>query len=83
MSYIYVIMTNNFNRYYIGVTNDLNRRLGEHNEGLNKSTRGKEWILVYIEGYISRSFAERREQQLKRNGRMRQFLIKRIRESLK
>jgi putative endonuclease len=83
MSYVYVIMTNNFNKYYIGVTNDLNRRLGEHNEGLNKSTKGKKWKLVYIEGYTSRSFAERREQQLKRNGRMRQFLFKRIKESLK
>ncbi|MGB8319656.1 MAG: GIY-YIG nuclease family protein [Ignavibacteriaceae bacterium] len=38
MWFVYIIKSLNYNFIYIGSTNDLKRRLGEHNAGFSKST---------------------------------------------
>ena len=44
--YIYVLQSQNNGEIYIGSTNDLKRRLNDHNEGLCKATKfGIPWIL--------------------------------------
>jgi len=68
MYYVYVI-ENSSNAHYIGQTNDLERRLLEHNdpqfvEGGYTRTRGP-WKLIYQEIYKTRSEAMRREKELK------------------
>jgi len=51
---------------YIGQTNDINRRLKEHNKGLSRWTkRGADWELVYLEEYDNRQDAVQREKYLK------------------
>ena len=80
MHCVYVIQHTTNGERYIGCTNDLKRRVAEHNAGLQTSTKRKsgKWILIYAEIFRVRSDAERRERRLKNNARGRQELWKRI-----
>ena len=78
MFYVYVIQ-DNLERFYIGYTSDLKRRMDDHNRGSNRSTRGRSWRLVYYEAYVTRASAMRRERVLKGDGRSRRHLMERIR----
>jgi putative endonuclease len=72
--FVYVLGSPGKDRYrtYVGWTNDLDRRLARHNAGTGaRSTRGREWILLYTERYATRSQAMRREWHLKRDRRFR------------
>jgi putative endonuclease len=64
---VYVIKSQSRGTYYIGQTEDLERRIKEHNEGLlGKYTKEKgPWVLVYTETYETRSEAMKREKYLK------------------
>ena len=68
--YVYVIGTYGEKQYktYVGWTTDLDRRLFMHNNGGGaKSTRGRQWILLYAEKYLDRRDAMRREWHLKKD----------------
>jgi putative endonuclease len=55
-------------RTYVGWTTDLERRLSEHNAGTGaRSTRGREWDLLYAERYATRREAMSREWHIKRD----------------
>ena len=83
MHYTYVLQSiEDTEKYYIGCTSDLRRRLKEHNAGRNKSTRCSSWIVVYYEAYLTLSGARSREYKLKHCGKSKYQLIKRIKESL-
>ena len=59
-------------RTYVGWTTDLNNRLKAHNSGKGaKSTRGRQWRLLYVERYNDRSEAMSREWHLKRDKKFR------------
>ena len=64
---VYVIYSNKAGKYYTGQTEDLERRLKEHNEGtLGKFTKNKgPWELVYFEEFKTREEALKREKYLK------------------
>jgi len=67
MYYVYVLKSEQDSSIYIGYTNDLKRRLVEHNAGENTSTKHKSpYELVYYESYKSRADARYRESNLKR-----------------
>jgi putative endonuclease len=71
---VYVLKSLVNNRFYTGSTNDLERRLEEHNRGKSKYTRlTRPFVLVYKEEYHSRVEARRRERFLK-TGKGREFL---------
>ncbi len=54
-------------RYYIGSTENLERRLERHNQGATKSTKnGRPWKIVYTEEYKTKSEAIIRELYIKR-----------------
>jgi len=73
MYIVYVIKSKTGHRY-TGHTNDLERRLIEHNSGLCKTTcRESTWQVIYTEEYSIRSEAMKREKWLK-SGRGRDFL---------
>jgi putative endonuclease len=79
MYYVYVLQNvQNERDFYTGYTDDLRRRLKQHNEGHTASTRGREWRLVYYEAYISEKVARNRERVLKHDGRVKRFLMDRI-----
>jgi len=66
MFYVYVLRSLKNGRFYIGHTNDLKRRLEEHNSGESKYTRlTLPFDLIYSEKYNTRAEATRREQGLK------------------
>lgn len=69
---------------YIGSTNDLARRIEEHNDGNVFSTKNyRPFVLVYYEVYTSEQDAREREKQLKYFGNAYKFLVRRIENSLK
>jgi putative endonuclease len=68
--YVYVLGTLARNRHltYVGWTNDVARRLAQHNAGKGaRSTRGRVWVLLYSERCGSKRHAMSREWHLKRN----------------
>jgi putative endonuclease len=64
-------------RTYVGWTCDVDRRLAQHNNGTGaRSTRGRTWVLLYVEPYATRREAMSREWHLKRDrGFRRQFAL--------
>jgi len=71
---VYVLKSLKNNYRYIGQTNNLNKRLNEHNSGLSKSTKNiRPLVLDYSEEYATRSKAMKRERFLK-SGKGREWL---------
>jgi putative endonuclease len=63
---VYVLHSQSLNRYYVGFTNDLERRLTEHNRKKGKYTDSAiPWELVYHETYSSKTEAMNREKFIK------------------
>lgn len=73
--YVYIIRSYKDGSFYIGSTNDVNKRLKQHNHRESLSTKSKvPWGLVKVEQYDSKSLALKREKFLK-TGRGRSTLI--------
>jgi len=78
MFYIYVLQSIKKGNLYTGYTADLRKRLKEHNQGLNQSTKPyRPWNLIYYEAYKKRDIAQKRERQLK-SGKAHMELKKRL-----
>ena len=80
--YVYVLYSLKNRNLYIGSTNNLIRRVKEHNLGLNKSTKSyKPWKLIYYEASLHEQDAKRREIYFKtsQGGRL---LKRRLKEYL-
>lgn len=84
MYYVYLLKSEKDNKFYIGFTADLRKRLQEHNERKNKSTsyRGP-FKLIYYESYLESRDARIREQRLKQFKNGYRELMKRIKYSTK
>ncbi len=66
MYYVYVLLSSKDKKFYIGFTNDLKRRLKEHNSGKNISTKPRSPLeLLYYEAHLSKADAMRRERYFK------------------
>lgn len=66
MYYIYVLKSIRSNKYYIGSTYDINKRLFMHNSGKVKSTKfGRPWSVYYSEKFDNEKGAILRERQIK------------------
>lgn len=66
MFYVYYLHSNKYDERYIGYTKDLKKRLLEHNQGLNFSTkRYLPWEVIYYEACLDEEDAKRREKYLK------------------
>ncbi len=80
--YVYILQSKRDKRFYAGFTNDLRKRLEQHNQGKNISTKNRRPLeLVYYEAYKNREDAERRELQLK-SGPGKAYLKRRIKRFL-
>ena len=83
MFYVYILKSGKNNSLYIGLTNNLNRRLREHNSGLSVYTnKNKPYELVYCEIYRNELDAIDREKKLKQFGRVYSQLKRRIKRSV-
>jgi putative endonuclease len=66
MFYNYLLKSENNEVLYTGYTSDLKKRLKEHNQGLNVSTKPYvPWKLIYYEACLEIEDANRREKYLK------------------
>lgn len=66
MYYVYILKNDFSNKHYIGSTNNLERRLDEHNRGRTKSTRTRGvWSIIYTEEFKIQIESIRRERQIK------------------
>ena len=84
MYYVYVLKSQKDEKLYTGYTNDLRRRLAEHENGKNKATRSRLPLnLIYYEAYASQADAKAREFRLKTSPGARTALKRRLRESLR
>jgi len=76
--YNYIIKSIKFGNLYKGCSNNLKRRLEEHNSGLVESTKNqKPWELIYYEACLNKKDAYNREKYLKMGGG-RRFVKKRL-----
>jgi putative endonuclease len=67
MFYVYILKSEVNGRLYFGYTSDLKKRFGEHNKGLNLSTKAYiPYKLIYYEAFRSEKDARKREIRLKR-----------------
>jgi putative endonuclease len=67
MYFLYILQSIKTGTYYVGATNEIERRLIEHNSesGIRYTKNGKPWKLMYTEMYPSLSEARSREKQVK------------------
>ena len=71
--YVYMLKSKSMRPVtYVGYTNDLKKRINLHNTGKGaKFTRGRKWILIYKEKFISKKEAISREYYIKNNRTLR------------
>ena len=66
MYYVYVLWAKEYQKFYIGYTANIERRLAEHrNKKVYTTLRYKEPINIFYEAFISKEDAVRREQYFK------------------
>jgi putative endonuclease len=74
MFYVYVIRSDIDGRFYVGMTEDVDKRLEQHNKGMTFSTKGyRPWKLFFNEILQTREEARKREKYLK-SGYGKQFI---------
>ncbi|VAW10553.1 hypothetical protein MNBD_BACTEROID03-1763 [hydrothermal vent metagenome] len=74
MYFVYVLQSEVDGRLYKGMTNNLEKRIGQHNSGKNRSTKGfLPWRIVYHEIFSDSKSARAREKYFK-SGIGRDFL---------
>ena len=77
--YRYILQSLKDKKVYIGYTNDLKRRLQEHNTKKSLATKCRApFKLVYYEAYLSKQNAQHRERNLKFWAQAYTALMKRI-----
>ena len=65
MYYLYILYSENFDKFYIGQTDNLEFRIKRHNEGKIQFTKAyRPWKLKYYEEFDSRGEAMSREKFL-------------------
>ena len=85
MYIVYVLKNSETKEIYIGKTNNLKRRIDEHNKASQKSSTHRLsglWIIVYAEAYRDKRDADERELRLKDHGRSKQEMFRRSKYSL-
>ena len=82
MYYVYILYSDNDEKFYVGYTKDLRRRIDEHHGGKVDSTKNRQPMrLVCYEAYLRKDEAMRREKFLKSSDGKKD-LRKRLTESL-
>jgi len=66
MFFVYVLSSITKNYIYVGLTSDLERRISDHNNGYNKTTKAySPFKIIFVEEHSSRIAARSREKYLK------------------
>ena len=83
MFYTYVLFSLKSKRLYTGSTDNLRRRIREHNSGSggSYSSKNKPFVLIFYEAFLSKSDAFKQEKFYK-SGYGREVLKEKIKDSL-
>ena len=82
MHYVYTLLSEKDGYFYTGSTNDLKRRVEEHNTGRVNSTKNRRPLkLIYYEACLNEDDARQRERYLK-SGMGKKYLRNRLKNSL-
>jgi len=66
MYFVYILKSDIKNYIYVGLTNNVDRRVGEHQRGKEKTTRSyRPFSLIHVESFQTRIVARKREKYLK------------------
>ncbi len=66
MHYVYILYSDRTDRYYVGMTANIEKRMQDHNAGRSTYTKlGKPWVLVYKEEFADKVGATEREKEIK------------------
>lgn len=66
MYFVYILKSCEYQKSYIGITDDLERRLSQHNSRYYTYTkRYLPWEIIYIENFSTRLKAREREKYFK------------------
>lgn len=76
--YYFYVLQNQDDALYFGSTNNLKRRLSEHQEGSTRTTKKDTWRLIYYEAYLAEVDARTREERIKYHGQAAAQLKRRI-----
>ncbi len=72
MYYLYILKSLKYERHYIGITDDILKRLAKHNSGSVKSTKAyRPWMVFRKEEFLNKMTARKREIFLKKTARAR------------
>ncbi len=73
-AYRVYVLENRDGRFYVGVTDDVVRRVGQHNSGQSQWTKGRgPWSVVWQSQELTLTEARKLENRLKRQGRGKGF----------
>jgi putative endonuclease len=73
-TYRVYVLQNGFGSFYIGLSNDVTRRLKQHNSGQSRWTKGRgPWVIIWESENLSLTSARKLENRLKRQGRGKGF----------
>lgn len=79
MYYVYLLLSQKDNGFYIGCCSDIFVRVSTHNKGYVESTRNRlPMELIYFEAYNDKAKAFERERKLKDFGSSYSGLLKRL-----
>jgi len=72
---VYILKSNKYKWYYVGLSGNVFKRLEEHNSGRVKSTKTrKPYDIIYTESFRSRIEARKREKQMKNGSYKKRFI---------
>ena len=67
MYWVYIIYSDKLDRYYVGYSSDLEKRLQEHNTGISEYTsKATDWSYCYKASFSSREEAHKEELRIKK-----------------
>jgi putative endonuclease len=79
MFFVYILKSLKDGSTYIGYSEDIEKRLKEHNSGKTRSIKHKTpFEIVYVEEYQSKTEARKREFKLKNNSWEKEQLYKKL-----
>lgn len=82
MYYVYILQSKRDQSLYIGITNNLKRRMQEHNNGQSKYTKSRyPYKLIYYEAFVNKKDAIR-DEKLFKSGIGREVLKKKLKSTL-
>lgn len=76
---VYILKSTSHRWFYVGSTNDLRRRVDEHNSGKVSSTRAyKPLVLVYETAFETEKEARAYEKKIKQKRRLKEELVRNL-----